>query len=161
MRCFAYGTLMFPEILVALLGDSVPMSWATLPDFCRYRIHQSGRTARGPAVARRSDSFVRGRLLQVSQQHWEILHAYETLAGGYLPAEVGVVCDNGDVETAGVYVADDELQRLLQGSWSELEFRERWLDDYVQSRIPSFLQNFRMRGEPRPDCFAVSPTGIC
>ena len=148
LNLFVYGTLLDSDVVQALTGKSFPITSATLPHHQRFRIHQPGRQARGPAIIRRPHAFVEGHVLhEVDPETMRLFDRFELAASGY--ERVTAIAHRPDdgqfvVET---YRATEALAEYLWGDWSLEEFQRLFKADYLTERIPRLKQRWRQSGE--------------
>jgi gamma-glutamylcyclotransferase (GGCT)/AIG2-like uncharacterized protein YtfP len=75
---FVYGTLLFPEMLNALLSRVPRYLDATLPEYRRFSIHDGPDVRPYPAILPEPKALVKGALLLgLSKEEGQILDAYE------------------------------------------------------------------------------------
>lgn len=137
-RLFVYGTLLFPEVVEALVDRRFAMRRAILRGYRRAGIRRPAGDAVGPAIIPEASSQVEGALLEgVDDASQVVLDSFEDVAGEYDRTDVKVVLDDGSTVEAAAYVGTEEIRPLLvEGEWSPEEFRERGLRHYVSERIP-------------------------
>lgn len=104
---FTYGTLLFPEIMEAVVGSSLPSQRATLHGYQRYRV----RGCVYPGLTMEQRSLVEGRLYTgLHERLWHRLDAFE--GSLYERVEVPVVVDRA-LQAAQVYIVKDRFQHEL------------------------------------------------
>lgn len=146
---FAFGTLMYPEVLSSLL-DSVPeMRSATLYGYRRCKISIPGREARGPAIITAPHQTVNGKILfGLSDRQMKILDLFEDAASGYRRAQGVVRTTDGNEVSVQFYEATDEIRPYLSNEdWSEEDFKKEYLSIYVTKRIPALKNSWKDSGE--------------
>lgn len=144
---FAFGTLMYPEIVVGLLDRLPEMSDATLNGFRRARINQPGRSARGPAAVPSLKDRIEGKILfNLSERETALFDQFENAAGGY-ERIVAVAQTPTSVVPVSLYIAGNDLRQCLtEEDWSEEEFRAQHFDYYVTERVPALREKWRREG---------------
>ena len=143
-RLFAYGTLMFPDVVERLLDRPVPASPATLDGFRRVAIDRGAGGAKGPIVFHAEGHAVDGMVLSdLSAEEQAMLHYFEDAAGGYVLEEVAVEVAGDPAVRAGVYVASPELHELIVGEWRLADFEGPFKDHYLSERIPLIRQRWK------------------
>ena len=101
---------------------------------------EHGRPREYPAIARDPEGAVEGLLLfHVDRISLALLDEYED--SEYFREEVSVFCSKGD-KTAYTYVWDPSLNHMLKSDWSLQEFRNKHLDRYIQTVVPSVRAEF-------------------
>lgn len=128
--CFVYGTLMFDEVLQALINRSPRKSSAVIRGYRRYCI----RDQVFPGTVAATDSQVQGVVLfDISPQELEIFDEFE--GEEYDKVSVQPELDEGAeaglVGECSVYLWRHDLRGLLYGEWDPEGFRERYLQSYV------------------------------
>ncbi|KAI3435498.1 hypothetical protein D9Q98_001564 [Chlorella vulgaris] len=127
---FVYGTLMFPEVLKALLAGRVPRhAPAQINGFQRYRI----KNQVFPGTVKAAQSQVQGLcLFDLQQDELQVLDEFE--GDEYYKEEVEAQLLDGGTTTATVYLWQDSLRSYLYGAggWDPEAFREKELEAYVE-----------------------------
>jgi len=142
---FAYGTLLFPEIVEALIGRVPTMKEATLSGYRRCYIDDPKRVAKGPAITPEQGSSVLGKVLVgLNARELRILDFYESNAKGYeIAHETVTFSDGSGSASVKVYVADETLRlSLSKDGWSEADFAAKHLNYYLSERIPKMKIDF-------------------
>lgn len=140
---FAYGTLLFDEILIALLGKVPEKRSAALEGYSRYAIDRGPGGAKGPVIFSETNGLVRGVYIpSLSPEEVRIIDRYEDAAIGYKRSEVVVRMNHGSHLTAHTYIGTEEVRHLASGVWSEEAFREEHLDYYVSEKIPALKRKW-------------------
>ncbi len=137
---FAYGTLMFPEIVEVLIGRVPQMQSARLGDHRRGRIEKAGRIAIGPGLVPLAGHHVDGMLLfDLTARELAIFDLFEDSAKGYRATSgIVLVRDSACQVAAKFYVAtDDERLFITEEDWSPDAFRRDGLGALRASRIPA------------------------
>lgn len=126
-RLFAYGTLMFPEVLRAVCGVDLPATPAVLHGYARRPVRGHGF----PAIVAEPGASTDGMLIEnLSAALWRRLDEFESDFYDRLP--VAPVRADGVATTACAYVvAPRYRQRLGAGEWSPAHFRATQLDAYL------------------------------
>lgn len=146
MSAFVYGTLMYPEVLHALINRVPRMEPAAIHGYQRYRI--KGQVFPG-TLRSVADSQVKGLvLLDLQPQELEVLDEFE--GDEYYKQEVEAQLEAGGTCATIVYIWQDSLRSYLYGEWDPEEFRERQLPGYVQmcrQFAADVQQQLRWKGE--------------
>ncbi len=147
MILFVFGTLLFDEIVRALIERTPLARPATLAGYRRAEIREPGRLARGPAIVESPGSTVSGRVLVgVDERELRIIDLFEAEAGGYRRI-TGTVLVEAAQKTADFYVATERLRPYLsEEDWAETRFRSEYLNHYVAERIPALLRRWKAEG---------------
>jgi len=114
MNLFAYGTLMWPEVIYDLLGRSIPMENALLKGYKRCRIKRVAY----PGLKKDDSSEVRGKLLRdLTPTDLKRLDRFEGVE--YERILVDVQTEKGQ-ERAFVYIIKPEYVDILEEApWDE------------------------------------------
>lgn len=142
---FVYGTLMFEEVVYALTGKRFPSSKATLHEYRRCRIEDPARDAKGPAIIFNEDYSVTGLVLfNIDLDTLHILDLFELAAGGYERITGHVFLSDGNSVEVEFYRGTDSIRQYLSDiDWSELEFRDLYLEHYVKERISKLRRQWQ------------------
>lgn len=126
---FVYGTLLFPEILDALLSRVPHYLDATLPAYRRFSIHDGPYVRPYPAILPEPKALVKGiLLLELSKEEGQILDAYE--GEDYTKTTCVVTCGSELVD-AHVYVWRADQRGQLRGNWDPGNFQSNYLNAYL------------------------------
>ncbi len=126
---FVYGTLLFPEILEALLGFVPAGSPAELAGYHRYCIYDGPHPRPYPAIYPAAGHTVEGLLLRgLSGAQMAVLDAYEDEDYVRKPC---TVIESGQAQVAVVYVWRADRRGQLRSSWDKAAFEARYLQHYV------------------------------
>lgn len=139
-RLFVYGTLLAPEVLVALLGRLPAQKPAVLHNFARWRLREFPEI---PAVIQTEGAKVYGNVLEdLGQTELRLLDYYED--EGYVRKLVNVVDESGGQIEANVYCwpADSPSHLAVGEDWSFEEFRRDRLADFVDDVVAPCREAF-------------------
>lgn len=127
MSCFVYGTLMYPEVLKALIERVPRMEPAVIQGYQRYRIRDQvfPGTIRSSAPGAQLQGLV---LFDLQPAELEVLDEFE--GEEYFKEEVQAQLEGGATCTTIVYLWQDRLRPVLYGEWDPHEFREQRLGAY-------------------------------
>ncbi|KAL4432856.1 hypothetical protein ABPG77_008182 [Micractinium sp. CCAP 211/92] len=130
MSCFVYGTLMYPEVLTALIQRVPRMEPAVIHGFQRYRIR--GQVFPGTIRSTAPGAQVQGLVLfDLQPNELEVLDEFE--GEEYFKEGVEArLLQSGTALHTTVYLWQDRLRPLLFGEWDPQEFREERLGSYVK-----------------------------
>ncbi|MCZ7644986.1 MAG: gamma-glutamylcyclotransferase [Planctomycetota bacterium] len=119
---FAYGTLMFPDLLEAVVGRKIDAQPAELHDYARAILR--GRTY--PALAEFAGATTRGMLLRgIDAKTWRKLDAYE--GPEYVRAALEVWTSDGESQHAQVYLLKPEHRGMLTAEpWDPESWRRAY-----------------------------------
>jgi len=124
---FAYGTLEFPELMQALIGQQVRAAAATLHGYRRGLL--VGRRYPG-IVASPDDDVVGSVYYDLGNTALQAIDEFE--AEEYERIEVDVVRSDGRSVTAYAYVVHPRFHDLVSSQpWDAQDFRARHLADYL------------------------------
>jgi gamma-glutamylcyclotransferase (GGCT)/AIG2-like uncharacterized protein YtfP len=131
MHLFAYGTLLVPEIWLAVTGRECESVEAMLPGYTIRRV----RGGDFPGILRSDDASVTGRVfLDLDAETVARLDRYED--SFYERIEVAPRNPRGQALTAQAYVVPDRHADVLSDeAWTLGWFREHALHDYL-ARLP-------------------------
>ena len=133
VNVFAYGTLMFPEVVREVAGIRGDGGSAVLTGF-RRRTVQIPNRIRGlfPAVVPSPEGRVEGVLFRdVNNRQLAEFDEFEELALGSYVREQHPVQMGSEFHEAFVYVCGPRLTRFLSGDWNPETFRREELDWYL------------------------------
>ena len=124
---FAYGTLVLPDVLEALLGRALPAQPAQLAGYARYRV----RGEVFPALAAEAGADTSGVLYTgVDQREWALLDRFEGEL--YVRRAVRVETPAGARDAWTYLVAAGREPLLTREPWDPRSFAEgnraRWLE---------------------------------
>ncbi|KAL4458037.1 hypothetical protein ABPG75_012902 [Micractinium tetrahymenae] len=130
MSCFVYGTLMYPEVLTALIQRVPRMEPAIIHGYQRYRIR--GQVFPGTIRSAAPGAQVQGLVLfDLLPDELEMLDEFEGEEYFKEGVEARLVQSGGAVPTLA-YLWQDRLRPLLYGEWDPEQFREQQLGSYVE-----------------------------
>lgn len=132
-RLFAYGTLMWPEILHALIGPLATPRPATLADYARYRLRQRVFPGIVPEASASTDGVV---FEGMTAARWRRLDAWESSL--YERLAVSVTLPDGSTCRACTYVVSPaQRHRLSKHAWSVAQFTRLHLAEYRARFAPA------------------------
>lgn len=128
---FAYGTLIFAEIMAEVVGFRPQGSAAVLGGFRRFRL----RNEQYPAIVPAREGRVEGMVYRgIGESAWRRLDRFEGEI--YERKAVQVVMAGGEVRPAATYILRPEfMDRLEAAEWDPASFAQR--------EMARFLQHFR------------------
>jgi len=133
---FIYGTLLFPELLQALLERIPERQPAVLPGYQRYRIYDGSRPRPYPAIYPNAEGEVKGALLYGLQPaELALLDEYEEEDYLKQPCQAWVADQLVDAQ---VYVWRSEQRSKLRGEWEPEWFRAHHLGRYIREIYSNF-----------------------
>ena len=133
---FVYGTLLFPDILKGLTGNTFEDRDAVLYGFKCLAL----KDADYPAIIAHAGSSVQGKVLfNVDERSLEILRFFE--GSEYRSICVKVNVDNNRVK-ASVFVWIEEHHRLDTADWNQVVFEKTALADYISYVVPETVKEF-------------------
>lgn len=143
-KLFVYGVLMYPELLMQLLGKSLNLTPATLPGHQRYTLDMDD-WPKIPVVVPEAGSQVAGALIEgVDAASIEILDAFEEVdLGLYRRVVCTVQQAQGDETDAFAYLGTPMTSDALSGIWCERDFIAAHYASYRDDIIPGFLAEMR------------------
>ena len=126
-RLFAYGTLLVPELLCAVLGRALSGVPAVLSGYACFRV----RRAAYPAIVGQPGATTHGELFTgIVAPEWNALDDFESSL--YERHEVRVrLPDESIIEAHTFVVADPFRHRLTDEPWDLENFRRKHLDRYL------------------------------
>ncbi len=137
---FAYGVLMYPELLEALLGQPVEMLEASAPNHQRYTVRKAGYPP-FPALVPEAGIQVAGVLVVgLNQAAVSRLDDFEEVDTGlYRRQPIEVMGPAKRLRRAQAYLAGPGLGDCLGKVWNPDRFAEQFFADYRDRVIPQFL----------------------
>lgn len=142
MHVFTYGTLMFPEVWQAVVGQPFATIAGKVTGYTLYRV----RDAVFPGmVATTTGDTVPGIVyLDVSREAIDWLDRFE--AGFYRREAVPVACDDGHLREAETYLVPEENRaELTDETWTCEAFAESGDLEQFVNRYKGFLRVARKR----------------
>ena len=131
-RLFAYGTLMFPEVRHALIGDALTAEPVQLTGYRRSTVRHPDWMP-FPAISAQPGAAVDGLLIGVLDPLAQAtLDRFENVESGLYRKVVVAVDDGaGRSVTAVAYVAGGVLEPHLTGTWNPEAFRRDQLAEFM------------------------------
>jgi len=124
---------MFPEIVKAITNKEFEMIDFKLLGYKRYWLKDRNY----PALVDDENSFVLWKMiLNVDEKSLKLLDYFEW--DEYFKKELEI-----DNKRFIVYLWKKELYDFLNWDWDEKEFKEKYLEKYVNDIIPKELENFK------------------
>lgn len=133
-RLFAYGSLMFPEVWLHVVGHESPSIPVTLPGHLAYRV----RGYSFPGLIKTAPGDVAPGLMYsgLDAEDWRRLDAFEDTFYRRLPVEVQA--EDGQNHTVWAYVVPPEARTVLSDEvWTGAWFEKNALGDFLD-RICGF-----------------------
>ena len=130
MNLFVYGSLMFPEVVKAVIGKQLLMKDAVLKGYKRYKV-ENGEY---PAIVKDEDSSVTGKLIEIDKNGLKVLDSFE---GEEYKRETVLVEVDGKKQKAEAYIW--KSNQKLSKTWSLEEFKEKHIKKFIES-IPRRLR---------------------
>jgi len=139
---------MFEDIARSLTDIQLPTVQATLHNYRRCKIQDPTRDAKGPTIISDEGSVVEGKVLHGADQRFmAILDLFELAAGGYERAQGFATLQDGTQIPIEFYRATDEVRQFLSDDdWSESDFRDNYLNIYLEDRIPALRRKWKTMG---------------
>lgn len=138
---FVYGTLMVPEIQMALLGRKPDFENTVLSGFNTRVLVYSDAETDYPVLAREEGRKVNGLLLKdLTKSELDLLSFYE--GDEYLIKEIQVFVGDKQVK-AYAYLPKSNNASSLGEIWSLKAFKENSLADYLNDVIPVTLSEYK------------------
>jgi len=132
MNIFVYGTLMHDEVTLALVGKKFRKTPAVLKGYFVSKI--ANRAAPGMVV--KKDTEARGFILSdVDEESIAVIDVWETndyIAKQVIPKESKEAC------SAYIWKGD-----ITGEPWSDEEYLNNHLQQYLETDIPNFLKNYQ------------------
>jgi gamma-glutamylcyclotransferase (GGCT)/AIG2-like uncharacterized protein YtfP len=147
---FVYGTLMYPQVLHALLNRVPSNSKAVIHGFQRFNI--KGQVFPG-VIASTADSKVEGVLLrELTPEDMVVFDEFEGDEYYKLPVQPQLLEQGGDAVAASVYIWQDSLRSYLYGEWDPEAFAETHLESYVKmcTAFAEELKEQQLKPKNRP-----------
>lgn len=134
---FVYGSLLFPELVTALTGNSFIYSPAILYGFKRFRV----KGCDFPAIIEETRSKTEGLLIEnVDEKSMEILSFFE--GDEYREEKVTIFISDKEI-TAITFIWGADKSLLVNRDWDANEFKNKSLDYYLDKVVPETLVAFR------------------
>ena len=126
-RLFAYGTLLAPELLRAVLGRALTGTPSVLFGYARFRV----RRAAYPAIVGQAGATTRGELFTgIQTLEWNALDDFESSLYERRAVQVRLP-DESTIEAHTFVIADPFRHRLTDEPWDLENFRHNHLNRYL------------------------------
>jgi gamma-glutamylcyclotransferase (GGCT)/AIG2-like uncharacterized protein YtfP len=131
VKLFVYGTLKYPEIVTALTGKSILLTDAILVNYKVIGLKNKPY----PGLIQYDGSIAEGKLLILEEESFSIIKKWEDVE--YIIQNISVIVENTNTEAVTfLHIEKSEQLPIL---WDEINFKKNYLDDYIQNRIPDYL----------------------
>ena len=128
---FAYGSLIFPEIMYEVTGCQLKIKDAVLKNYARYLVEDTCY----PGITKNKGGSISGKLYsEVSQVAFKTLDDFEGKL--YQRIEVEVVTELETLRAQTFAIAPKYEDRLSNQPWSPSLFRKKHFDDFLQDIKP-------------------------
>ncbi|HEX5797468.1 MAG TPA: gamma-glutamylcyclotransferase family protein [Candidatus Saccharimonadales bacterium] len=132
---FAYGALMFPDIVFALTGKRFKTEAALLQGYTVKKVKDEVY----PGLIKSRGDTTQGVIIYgVDEAPYQIIATWETAQ--YLSVKERVIVDGQPLEAYLFVYADPNR---LDGRWDKARFQKADLARYVREEIPAFLRNLQ------------------
>lgn len=127
---FAYGTLMFPEVISAVVGRSPAGLAAEIVGYKNYCV----KSRSFPGLLYVGEGTVTGVLYPgLSREEWRKLDAFED--GFYQLRAVAVIAKGGEHKALAYIVPPENAEVLTQETWNPEAFRSDFLARYLTGTV--------------------------
>lgn len=124
---FAYGSLIFPEIMYEVTGCRLKTKDAVLKNYSRYLVEE----ACYPGITKNKGSYITGKLYsELSQTAFKALDDFEGKL--YRRIEVEIVTEFETLRAQTFAIAPKYEGRLSNQPWSPNLFRKKHFDAFLQ-----------------------------
>jgi len=138
---FAYGSLIFPEIMYRVTGGQPKAKDAVLENYSRYLVEN----ACYPGITKKAYGRVSGKLyLEVNQTTFKALDNFEGKL--YERREVEIVTERKIVKAQTFIITSEYIDRLSSRPWNPDTFRRKYYDAFIKD-IRSMSHQENMWGE--------------
>ena len=129
---FAYGSLMFPPVIRAVIGRVPEGQSATAHGYLRLEV--AGQTFPGLIEDHTApDSTVNGILYpSLSTEEWRLLNEFEDTF--YVLSEIKVTVDGRETAALAYLVPESARNVLNDVPWNEEFFREKYMERFVSGQ---------------------------
>jgi len=143
MNIFAYGTLMYPELLAQLTKKEWQMTPATLHGYRRCILLKEGFGS-SPIIVPDKNASVTGKILyNVDPETLNLLDAYECVDQGiYARKSVTAICKNSNsiIDVECYEAGSSEI--TFGGIWNQAQFESAYYEHFKTHIIPEFLSEY-------------------
>jgi len=140
---FAYGILMYEEVLFTLTGKHFSLESATLHHHHRFGLVKEGFPELAVVLPKKKSSVSGVVLRDVDSQTLRILDLFEDVDGIYSRSPMRVTLASGIDVNAEIYLGTDKAQTMARGAWDEDEFIRLHYKRYIDAAIPDFLNGIK------------------
>ncbi len=132
---FAYGSLIFPEIMYRVTGCQPKAKDAVLKNYSRYLVEN----ACYPGIAKKAYGHVSGKLyLEVNQTTFKALDNFEGEL--YERREVEIVTELKILKAQTFVITSEYIGRLSSRPWNPDTFRRKHYDAFIKDIHPMIHQ---------------------
>ena len=128
---FAYGSLIFPEIMYRVTGCQPKVKDAVLKNYSRYIVEN----ACYPGITKKAYGHVRGKLyLEVNQAAFKALDNFE--GKFYERREVEIVTEHKILKAQTFVITSEYIDRLSSRPWNPDTFRRKDYNAFIKDIHP-------------------------
>lgn len=142
---FAYGILMYEDVLLTLTGKRFSLEPARLHDHHRFGFVKEGFPELAVVLPREGASVSGVVIRDVDAQTMRILDLFEDVDGIYGRSRRAVTLASGAELHADVYLGTAKASTIARGDWDEDEFIRLHYERYIDVAIPDFLTGIKTR----------------
>ena len=146
MHIFAYGTLMYPELLMLLTGKTWLLEDAYLRNYRRYILLEPG-FSESPIIVPSSDGQVMGKILfDVDTDTLALLDAYEGIEQNVyqrIASQAECCASHQMIPTQCYCIASPAIR--YGGEWTPATFEKQHYETFKKKIIPEFLADYHQQ----------------
>jgi len=140
---FAYGILMYEEVLFTLTGKHFSLEPATLHHHHRFGLVKEGFPELAVVLPKKNASVSGVVIRDVDSQTLRILDLFEDVDGIYARSPMSVTLASGKDMNAVIYLGTEKAKTIARGAWDEDEFIRLHYKRYIDAAIPDFLNEIK------------------
>jgi len=140
---FAYGILMYEEVLFTLTGKHFSLEVATLSHHHRFGLVKEGFPELAVVLPQENASITGVIIRDADADTLRILDLFEDVDGIYSRSRRAVTLASGVDVDAEIYLGTAKAQAIARGDWDEDEFIRLHYKRYIDEAIPGFLNDIK------------------
>ncbi len=142
---FAYGILMYEDVLLTLTGKRFSLEPATLHHHHRYGFLLEGFPELAVVLPKENASVSGVVIRDVDAQAMRVLDLFEDVDDIYGRSRRAVTLASGAELHTDVYLGTAKAKTIARGDWDEDEFIRLHYQRYIDAAIPDFLNEIKAR----------------
>jgi len=141
---FAYGLLMYADVLFALTGKTFSLEAATLKHYKRMSFVKEGWPKLAVVLPQQGASVSGTVIRNVDSKTLHLLDLFEGVEDDfYCRSRVTATLESGLAVDAHIYLGTETTGSMTRGVWDEVEFLRNHRRHYMDVVIPGFLNEIK------------------